>query len=219
MTAPASQQAPAQPPPQTPPPAPLTPAQVIAVILSALGTALTAAQLVRLLAKVMKAAGIGLLALRAVCVLMMSWPSVPLEGTGPAQRAMIRTNTLRQAQFMFSACKRVQAAVAKARSQNAPVIDAIRAALSTEQRYMGMHIMASQRRVTAATTVDGMAETYGPLLSWIAVMDTRTTAECRAANGKSFYASRPPAIGYPGTVHPHCRCQPGPPRPGAPILP
>jgi len=216
---PPGQQPPPQPPPATPPPAALAPATLIAAILAALSVAVTAAGLAVALAKIMKAAGIGYLALRAVCILMMSWPQDRLEGTGPAQRAIIRVNTLRRAQFMWAACKRVQAAVVAARSQNAPLGQAVRDALATEKRFMAMHLTASQRRVTAATAVDGMAEAYGPLLSWNAVMDSRTTAECRAADGKSFYAARPPAIGYPGTVHPHCRCTAGPPRRDAPILP
>lgn len=223
MTAPASQQAPARPPPQTPPPAPLTPAQVIAVILSALGTALTAAQLVRLLAKAMKAAGIGLLALRAVCVLMMSWPESPMEGTGPAQRYMIRQNSLRRAQFMWSACKRVQAAIVAARSRNEPIGQAVRDALATEKRFMGQHIAASTQRIRASTAVDGAADAYGNLLGWNARLDSVTSAGCRAASGKNFYADRPPVIegapSYPGAVHPSCRCFPSAPFRGAPILP
>jgi SPP1 gp7 family putative phage head morphogenesis protein len=216
---PPGQQPPPQPPPATPPPAALAPATLIASIIAALSVAVTAAGLAAALAKIMKAAGIGYLALRAVCILMMSWPESPLEGTGPAQRAIIRVNTLRRAQFFLAACKRVQAAVVDARSHGEPIRQAVRDALATERRYMTLHINASARRVTAATTVDGAAEAYGPLLSWNAVMDARTTAECRAADGKSFYAAIPPTIGYPGTVHPHCRCTPGPPRPGAPVLP
>lgn len=223
MPAPASQQEPAQPPPQTPPPAPLTPAQVIAVILSALGVALTAAQLVRLLAKVMKAAGIGILALRAVCVLMMSWPQDTLEGTGPAQRHAIRTNSLRRAQFLLSACKRVQAAITAARSQGTPVLDAIRKALALERRWLGLHVQMSDRRIRAASAVDGLAGTYGNILGWNAIIDQATTPGCRAANGSNFRADRPPVIegnpSLPGAVHERCRCWASGPHKGAPILP
>lgn len=211
------------PPPQTPPPAPLTPAQVIAAILSALSAAITAAQLVRLLAKIMKAAGIGLLALRAVAVLMMSWPQPSLEGTGPAQRQMIRTNTLRRAQFMYAACKRVQAAIVAARSQNQAVTGALRVALAAEQRWMGRHIAASTNRMQAATTVDALAHAHGNLLGWNAVKDSRCSPGCRAASGKNFRADKPPVIegtpSYPGAVHPACRCFPSAPHRGAPTMP
>ena len=206
-------------PQQTPPPAPLTPAQVIAAILSALGAALTAAQLVTLLAKIMAVAGIGLLALRAVAVLMMSWPADVLEGTGPAQRHAIRMNATRRAQFMLSACQRVQAAVVAARSQGTPVLDAIRKAMAAEQRWLAAHVHASQNRIAAASAVDGMADAYGNLLGWNSVPDSRCTPECRNANHKNFYADRPPAIGYPGSTHPNCRCWPSAPFKGARVLP
>jgi len=220
---PAQQQPTGQPPPATPPPAPLLPAQLIAAIIAALGAALTAAQLVRLLAKIMALAGIGLLALRAVAVLMMSWPPDVLEGTGPAQRHAIRTNVTRRAQFMWSACKRVQAAIAAARSQGTPVLDAIAAALATEKRYMAQHIAASSQRVQASSAVDGAAEAYGNLLGWNSHLDSRTSAGCRLANGKNFYADRPPVVegapSLPGAVHPSCRCWPSAPFKGAPVMP
>jgi hypothetical protein len=217
------QQPPPQPPPATPPPAPLLPAQLIAAIISALGAALTAAQLVRLLAKIMALAGIGLLALRAVAVLLMSWPPDVLEGTGPAQRHAIRTNTTRRAQFMLSACKRVQAAIVAARSQGTPVLDAIRKAMALEQRWLALHVQMSTRRIRAACAVDGLAETYGNLLGWNAIIDAATTPGCRLANGQNFRADRPPYIegspSLPGAVHEKCRCWASAAHKGAPILP
>jgi SPP1 gp7 family putative phage head morphogenesis protein len=185
--------------------------------------ALTAAQLARLLAKVMKAAGIGLLALRAVAVLVMSWPQDVLEGTGPAQRYTTRQNTLRRAQFFWAACKRVQDAVAAARSRNQPASQAVRDALATEKRYLAMHVTASANRMQAATTVDGMAAAFGNLLGWNAVKDSRCSPGCRAASGKNFRADKPPVIegapSYPGAAHPSCRCFPSAPHKGAPLLP
>ena len=211
-----------QPPPQAkqPQPAPpLTPAQLIAVIIAALTAAVTVAELVTALRIVMKAVGVGVIALAAVAALALSWPHDVLEGTGPASRWAIRTNLLRRAQFFLSACQRVQQAITGARSKNEPVMDAVRAAIVAERRYMTQMIAMALRRVSAASTVDGAAAMTGPLLGWNAVLDSRTTAECRAANGKSFYANKPPSIGYPGTVHPRCRCWPGTPRKGASILP
>jgi hypothetical protein len=38
-------------------------------------------------------------------------------------------------------------------------------------------------------------------------MDERTTGECRSAHKGNFNALRQPSIGWPGTVHPHCRCR------------
>jgi hypothetical protein len=215
-TQPPSQQA-QQPPP--PPAAPLTPAQLIAVIIAALTAAVTVAELVTALRIVMKAVGVGVIALAAVAALALSWPHDVLEGTGPASRWAIRTNLLRRAQFFLSACQRVQQAIVAARSKNEPVMDAVRAAITAEQRFMSAHLAASKQRVSASAAVDGMASTYGNLLGWNAVIDPRCTPECRAANHKNFYADRPPAIGYPGTTHPNCRCFPSKPFRGAPVLP
>ena len=211
-----------QPPPQAkqPQPAPpLTPAQLIAVIIAALTAAVTVAELVTALRIVMKAVGVGVIALAAVAALALSWPHDVLEGTGPASRNAIRTNLLRRAQFFLSACQRVQQAIVAARSRNEPVMDAVRAAITAEQRFMSAHLAASKQRVSASAAVDGMASTYGNLLGWNAVIDPRCTPECRAANHKNFYADKPPAIGYPGTTHPNCRCFPSKPFRGAPVLP
>ena len=66
--------------------------------------------------------------------------------------------------------------------------------------------------------VDMATMTYGLLLGWHTVIDKRTSAECYWANGQNFHADQMPAIGYPGAVHPHCRCYPGAPFPGGKLL-
>ena len=221
MAATTTQPPPKQQPPSTAPP--LTPAQLLAVIIAALTAAVTAAEIVAALKAVMKAIGVGVIALTAVAALALSWPHDVLEGTGPASRWAVRTNLLRRAQFFLSACQRVQQAIVAARSRNEPVMDAVRAAITAEQRFMSQMIAMAQRRVSASSAVDGAASTYGDLLGWNTVIDARTSQGCRDANGKSFYADHPPVIegspAYPGSVHPHCRCFAGPPRRGAPVLP
>lgn len=87
--------------------------------------------------------------------------------------------------------------------------DERRAALRRERTYFNQHLDAVKKRRSAASAVDKMRARYGDELGWYAKMDSLTSAECRAANGKNFSASRIPAIGYPGSVHPHCRCKPG----------
>jgi hypothetical protein len=67
--------------------------------------------------------------------------------------------------------------------------------------------------------VDSTASLYGGILGWHAEMDARTSAECRRANGKNFLAAYAPLIGYPGAVHPRCRCYPVRPYAGAKLLP
>lgn len=102
----------------------------------------------------------------------------------------------------------------------------IEAAVSTEGRYHDLTLQAEERRMRAAAlqdmaallNVDRSGETKG-LLGWRAVLDNRTTPECRWAHGRNFKAARMPEIGWPGAVHIHCRCSPGPAIPGAPLIP
>lgn len=82
-----------------------------------------------------------------------------------------------------------------------------RAQLGSEKRYFKAHTDAQAKRKAISGQVDAAAERYGPVLGWRAQMDERTTSECRSANGRNFRADRRPTIGYPGTVHPHCRCE------------
>lgn len=90
-----------------------------------------------------------------------------------------------------------------------------RAQLEKEKTYFQAHKAAQEKRRAVSAQVDAAAARYGPVLGWRAKMDSRTTAECRAAHGRNFSALRPPAIGLPGTVHPHCRCETVEPYPNA----
>jgi SPP1 gp7 family putative phage head morphogenesis protein len=89
-----------------------------------------------------------------------------------------------------------------------------------EQMYWHMHNKATIRRNDMARAVDRMYAVHGVqgMLGWHATMDVRTSAECRAAHGKNFKLLEPPVIGYPGTVHPNCRCTPGLVWPGAKMV-
>jgi SPP1 gp7 family putative phage head morphogenesis protein len=207
-----------QPPPQQAQQQPQDDGHLVALIVAALAAYWTAQALTGALRAPFKAAGISGAALSATAALVASWPHEAMEGTGPAQRWAIRANLARRASFFLHAARRTQQAIVAARSKDQPVMAAIRDALTAEKRFMAQHIQASTGRVQAASAVDGMASTYGNLLGWNTVKDSRTTAECYAADGKSFYADNPPLIGYPGATHPNCRCLPGPPRKGAPVL-
>lgn len=81
--------------------------------------------------------------------------------------------------------------------------------IANEKRWFNQHLDAIRKRRSSAIAVDKASRRYGDLLGWHAVLDDRTSPECREANGKNFSASRIPAIGYPGAVHPYCRCRPG----------
>lgn len=106
-----------------------------------------------------------------------------------------------RAHYILAASRRVQRAVAAGESRE----DALR----RERVYFNQHIEAVSNRKRAASAVDKARARYGDDLGWYAILDARTSPECREANGKNFNATRIPPIGYPGAVHPHCRCKPG----------
>lgn len=95
-----------------------------------------------------------------------------------------------------------------------------RDALAREARYHAQHVAAEAAREGAYRQLRGGAEAWGPILSWRAILDERTTPDCRWAHGKNFSATNPPAIGIPGAnlLHAGCRCTVGPPLPGAPDI-
>lgn len=131
----------------------------------------------------------------------------PVTGViGAASAQTSRQNLARRAQFVMSAGKRLAGDVRQARAQGKPVARALLDGLARERRYYGLHVAAMWNRATAAGKVDMEAATHGDLLRWNTVLDSRTSPECRAMDGRLFRASRMPAIGFPGAVHPSCRC-------------
>jgi hypothetical protein len=77
-----------------------------------------------------------------------------------------------------------------------------------EKRYFGMHQQMRKKRAHHANIRDHMATLLGLILGWNAVLDERTTPDCRAAHGKNFHVYRRPRIGFPGEPHMFCRCTP-----------
>jgi hypothetical protein len=133
---------------------------------------------------------------------------------GPAEKATRQAADTYRAAYILAAARRINDAVSAAGGPAAQRA-ALTAAIQRETRYAGQHVHAQANREASARAVDvasarvGKAQPDGTrLLGWKAVMDDRTSAECRAANGRNFSATRPPAIGLPGAVHPHCRCKP-----------
>lgn len=163
--------------------------------------------------------GLPVPALRAALAVAMAFPPERIGATGPATRTVMLMNLVRRAQFVVSATQRIAAAIRDAYSRGGDVLEAYYRAAEAERRYYAQHLLASWGRMDAAARVDSAAGQYGLLLGWNAEMDRRTSAECRHADGKNFLADAMPLIGYPGMVHPHCRCFPSRPFPGAPILP
>ena len=215
-----------QPPPQAPPAQQVTPAQqtsAAASVAAALATAATVDQAMIMIQQTVTLASLlgdpAGLAMRAALAVVMSLPPDRLGAAGPATLAMIRTNTLRRAQFALMAARRLAQDVTDARSRGTSVAEALANGISRERRYFGQHVEAMFARTQAGARTDSAAAVYGPLLGWHAYRDSRTSPECLAADGHNFWSDAVPLIGLPGAVHPHCRCEPGQPYPGARVLP
>ena len=233
MTAPATQQPATQsPPPQQPPPAqlapppPAIPAQILAAMVLPLAglllSAVTAAAVITALMlrfKLGKATALFWLALYQVLAqLVMAYP-VPAAGTvGAASERTASLNLARRAQFALASAGRVQQAMTSARSHGGDMHAAATAQLVLERRYFQQHLDAIRVRAIAAMRTDMAALEYGPVLGWHATLDSHTSAECRRANGRNYYAAEMPAIGFPGAVHLACRCRPGVAWPGGRLL-
>jgi hypothetical protein len=86
-------------------------------------------------------------------------------------------------------------------------------AASAEQSYNVQHEAANKVRAEAIVAAKQQKSLTGPLVGWYAHSDVKTSPACRLANGHNFDALRGTLIGYPGSVHPHCRCEVGPPHP------
>lgn len=194
-------------------------ADLVAGAAAALGVAVTAPAAVALLTKLYLQAGISKLVLHATAEVVMSMPPEVTGIAGPATAQIDRLNRVRRAQMFLSIARRLQADVRQARSHNQSIAKALLDAVGRERRYYGQHREAMWSRSKAAMAVDMAAMQHGLLLGWHAHDDDRVTPDCLAADGKNFRADRMPRIGFPGTVHPRCRCTPVKPYPGAPLLP
>ncbi len=140
------------------------------------------------------------------------------EGFAPRTATLItrRQNTMYRVAFWLASSRRL----ARAAKVGA---DAFKRQVAQERIYWGMHRQADGKRTKAASLVTKVAGSVASgdsplMLGWYAKDDERTSAECRAAHGRNFLVAKPPVIGYPGAVHPHCRCVPVPPYPGAKMV-
>jgi len=144
--------------------------------------------------------------------------SMPLRQSpfppGPAVKATLADAPFYRAWYVANAVRRLERAGDS------------EAARAKESLWFRWHLAAMSNRLARAEQVDMAAASVasvGPsghrMLGWQAVIDNSTTPECRAANGKNFRADRPPVIGWPGSVHPKCRCRAVAPFRGAPTIP
>lgn len=134
---------------------------------------------------------------------------LPLQAPGPVENRVAVHEALYRARYLVNSARRLK----------------MGGTLGEERGYAQQHLGAQAARAEAARKVDQALTDHGPVLGWYAVMDSSTTPECAAANGKNFNPLSPPAIGLPGTLHGGtCRCRAGAPHPtrvmvGQPRLP
>lgn len=127
-------------------------------------------------------------------------PLSVVAGVGPAVRQTAASEATYRSMYLLNASGRIRTRI---EGGMAPA-DAVRA----EMPNYRAHLAAQQNRAVSAVAVDRAARRFGLVLGWRAVMDSRTSAECRAADGKNFQPASRPLIGWPGSVHPRCRCRP-----------
>lgn len=179
----------------------LTQAEAIALIAGALAIRASAKATAERLATVLK---VPLAILLPLIVLAQSKPMSYLSPISTPESAAAEGSSLEpayRAHYVLAASRRVQQAI----DRGVPREEA----LAAEQRYFNQHLRAVDARAQAAKVADAASKRYGPELGWYAILDSRTSPECREAHGKNFTVTRIPPIGYPGAVHPDCRCRPG----------
>jgi hypothetical protein len=162
--------------------------------------------------KVLLGIGVGIVIVSFLSFAFVPLPEDTLDQIGPAEEEQRELAAVYRAWYIVNAITRLQRAEKRGSL-------ALSDAHTRETRFFHLHNYALRARSAAAHHVDLQAERYGNVLGWKAVMDVRTTLECRDADGKNFRADAEPLIGWPGSVHPHCRCFPVQPFPGAPLLP
>lgn len=134
---------------------------------------------------------------------------VPRPDTGAwsePQYQQFNQNIHRRASYLINAGRRLT------RGLRTGQLDGMRTAYEAEQRYWQQHRRAARNRHESARLVGEAMERISQVrLGWYAVLDERTSGECRRAHGRNFDPQRIPRIGYPGSVHEHCRCRVGTP--------
>jgi hypothetical protein len=189
--------------------------QLALAVASALATASTAAGATAILGPAIVRYKITSWALAAMLDIVMSHPPDAEGFYGPAGAQVARVNLIRRAMFGVSCLFRLNGDYARMRAGGEVSWQDV---LTRERRFYGQHLAAGWARTRAGAQVDSASMLYGRLLGWHTVTDTRTSPECLAANRRNFYADKMPRIGFPGMVHPYCRCLPGTPFPGAPLV-
>ena len=162
------------------------------------------------------AAGLSIAAAEAALSIVMGHPPDAAGFFGPATASVARTNLVRRAMFTAASIFRLTGddRLMQSGAEGGLWEDAV----ARERGYYGQQLIAGWNREKSGAAVDSASMEHGRLLGWHTVLDARTSPECKAANRHNFHADQMPRIGYPGMVHPNCRCFPGAPFPGAPMV-
>jgi SPP1 gp7 family putative phage head morphogenesis protein len=170
---------------------------VIATVAGILATGLPVASAGAYVIVALTGAGITTAAAMAAWKLLAA-TLTPEDQHGPAGRAIASMESSYRAAYLVNASRRIMVSLKTGD---------LKRALSAEAGYFKMHLQATAKRKAVGKQVDAQVAIHGKTLGWKAVMDTRTSAECAAMDGENFSVDDPPVIGWPGTVHLHCRCK------------
>lgn len=138
-------------------------------------------------------------------------PNARLKGVSGARttgvvREVRDTEAYYRAAYVFNAARRITADLSGG--------DSLPEAIKKERPNTRAHEQARRNRLNIASKMQKLARQFGPLLGWYRDPLSDSESECVQADGHNFYATQGTIIGYPGSVHPHCRCVAGPPHPG-----
>lgn len=122
--------------------------------------------------------------------------------TDPILAAQRQRNIHRRAAYIVNAVRRMNTALT---THQAPTI---RATWNQELNHLAAHLQANHKRNESAINLARRWKHAGhpDLMGWQALLDGNTSPECAEASGRNFDPTVVPTIGYPGSVHPHCRC-------------
>lgn len=108
-----------------------------------------------------------------------------------------------RAAYLLAAAKRIQAQLNEGSS--------VREAVQKEAPIYKRHEAARKNRLDSAAKVAKASDLFGDELGWYRNPDSHSETECLAADGNNFSSSQGTIIGWPGSVHPQCACEAGPP--------
>lgn len=180
-------------------------ARLVATIVALLAVQASTQALTPKIATLLKPFGISAEAARMATRIAMSAPVNPprnrVKGSATLQSSL--TEPTYRAAYILQSARRIQSGLHDGENLGDLV--------NKERTWFSKHREAQDNRHVSASRVETAVDRFGQVLGWYAKRDSRTSAECLAAHGQNFRADERPLIGYPGTVHPHCRCLPGPP--------